>query len=135
MKAGTRTIWTFAITSIALFMVVLDNLVVSTAIPVIRVDLGASLEELEWTVNAYTLSFAVFLLTGAGVAVLASIFARTGGYESPVTFSDGLEPALWVGAIVVGIGSVISLLIPRKLRTDEVSVRESEGLVAQAEAA
>ena len=55
MKAGTRTIWTFAITSIALFMVVLDNLVVSTAIPVIRVDLGASLEELEWTVNAYTL--------------------------------------------------------------------------------
>ncbi|MGI8887016.1 MAG: DHA2 family efflux MFS transporter permease subunit [Gaiellaceae bacterium] len=67
MKAGTRTIWTFAITSIALFMVVLDNLVVSTAIPVIRVDLGASLEELEWTVNAYTLSFAVFLLTGAAL--------------------------------------------------------------------
>ncbi len=67
MKAGTRTIWTFAITSIALFMVVLDNLVVSTAIPVIRVDLGASLEELEWTVNAYTLTFAVFLLTGAAL--------------------------------------------------------------------
>ena len=59
MKPGTRTIWTFVITSIALFMVVLDNLVVSTAIPVIRVDLGASLEELEWTVNAYTLTFAV----------------------------------------------------------------------------
>ena len=48
-------------------MVVLDNLVVSTAIPVIRVDLGASLEELEWTVNAYTLTFAVFLLTGAAL--------------------------------------------------------------------
>ena len=60
MKAGTRTLWTFAITSIALFMVVLDNLVVSTALPVIRVDLGASIEELEWTVNAYTLTFAVF---------------------------------------------------------------------------
>jgi len=70
-----------------------------------------------------------------GVAVLASIFARTGGYESPVTFSDGLVPALWVGVIVVGIGSVISLLIPRKLRTDETRVRESEGLVTQAEAA
>jgi len=67
MKAGTRTIWTFAITSIALFMVVLDNLVVSTALPVIRVDLGASIEELEWTVNAYTLTFAVFLLTGAAL--------------------------------------------------------------------
>jgi EmrB/QacA subfamily drug resistance transporter len=67
MRAGTRTIWTFAITSIALFMVVLDNLVVSTALPVIRVDLGASIEELEWTVNAYTLTFAVFLLTGAAL--------------------------------------------------------------------
>jgi EmrB/QacA subfamily drug resistance transporter len=67
MKAGTRTIWTFAVTSIALFMVVLDNLVVSTALPVIRVDLSATIEELEWTVNAYTLTFAVFLLTGAAL--------------------------------------------------------------------
>ena len=55
------------ITSVALFMVVLDNLVVSTALPVIRTDLGASIEELEWTVNAYTLTFAVFLLTGAAL--------------------------------------------------------------------
>ena len=67
MKAGTRTLWTFVITSIALFMVVLDNLVVSTALPVIRVDLGASIEELEWIVNAYTFTFAVFLLTGAAL--------------------------------------------------------------------
>jgi EmrB/QacA subfamily drug resistance transporter len=67
MTARARTLWTFAITSIALFMVVLDNLVVSTALPVIRVDLGASLEQLEWTVNAYTLTFAVFLLTGAAL--------------------------------------------------------------------
>ena len=67
MKPRTRTVWTFAITSIALFMVVLDNLVVSTALPVIRVDLGASLQQLEWTVNAYTLTFAVFLLTGAAL--------------------------------------------------------------------
>jgi EmrB/QacA subfamily drug resistance transporter len=62
-----RTLWTLAITSIALFMVVLDNLVVSTALHVIRVDLGATIEELEWTVNAYTLTFAVFLLTGAAL--------------------------------------------------------------------
>jgi EmrB/QacA subfamily drug resistance transporter len=67
MAARPRTLWTFAITSIALFMVVLDNLVVSTAIPVIRVDLDASIEQLEWTVNAYTLTFAVFLLTGAAL--------------------------------------------------------------------
>ena len=67
MTTKARTLWTFAVTSIALFMVVLDNLVVSTAIPVIRVDLGASLEQLEWTVNAYTLTFAAFLLTGAAL--------------------------------------------------------------------
>src|SRR5919107_3703985 len=60
-----KTIWTFAITSRALFMVTLDNLVVSTALPVIRGDLHASLAQLEWTVNAYTLTFAVLLLTGA----------------------------------------------------------------------
>ena len=67
MEARTKTLWTFAITSVALFMVVLDNLVVSTALPVIRVDLDASIEQLEWTVNAYTLTFAVFLLTGAAL--------------------------------------------------------------------
>ena len=67
MSARAVTLWTFAITSIALFMVSLDNLVVSTAIPVIRADLDASLEELSWTVNAYTLTFAVLLLTGAAL--------------------------------------------------------------------
>lgn len=63
----TRTIWTFVITSLALVMVTLDNLVVTTALPVIRDELGASLESLEWTVNAYTLTFAVLLLTGAAL--------------------------------------------------------------------
>jgi EmrB/QacA subfamily drug resistance transporter len=67
MTRRTSTLWTFAITSLALFMVSLDNLVVTTAIPVIRTDLGASLEQLEWTVNAYTLTFAVLLLTGAAL--------------------------------------------------------------------
>jgi EmrB/QacA subfamily drug resistance transporter len=59
--------WTFIITSLALLMVVLDNLVVTTALPTIRRDLGASFEGLEWTVNAYTLTFAVLLLTGAAL--------------------------------------------------------------------
>src|SRR5918998_5574327 len=63
----SRSGWTFAITSIALFMVVLDNLVVTTALPSIRTDLGGSLEDLQWTVNAYTLSFAVLLMTGAAL--------------------------------------------------------------------
>jgi EmrB/QacA subfamily drug resistance transporter len=62
-----KVIWAFAITSAATFMVTLDNLVVTTAIPVIRRDLGAGLDGLEWTVNAYTLTFAVLLLTGAAL--------------------------------------------------------------------
>ncbi len=60
-------IWTLAITSVALFMVSLDNLVVTTALPVIRRQLHASISQLEWTVNAYTLTFAVLLLTGAAL--------------------------------------------------------------------
>ena len=67
MTAKTRTIWTFAITSAAVFMATLDNLVVTTALPVIREDLHATVESLEWTVNAYTLTFAVLLLTGAAL--------------------------------------------------------------------
>ena len=59
--------WALAITSIAVFMVTLDNLVVTTAIPVLREDLHATLSGLQWTVNAYTLTFAVLLLTGAAL--------------------------------------------------------------------
>jgi MFS family permease len=67
MTSRTRTLWTFAITSAALFMVVLDNPVVTTALPTIQRSLAASIQELEWTVNAYTLTFAVLLLTGAAL--------------------------------------------------------------------
>src|SRR3954471_4613561 len=62
-----KALWALAITSIAVFMVTLDNLVVTTAIPVLREDLHASLSGLQWTVNAYTLTFAVLLLTGAAL--------------------------------------------------------------------
>src|SRR5436190_9819206 len=62
-----KALWTLAITSVAVFMVTLDNLVVTTAIPVIRKDLHAGLSGLQWTVNAYTLTFAVLLLTGAAL--------------------------------------------------------------------
>ena len=66
-SSRTRPWWTFAIVSVALFMVVLDNLVVTTALPSIRAELGGGLQALEWTVNAYTLTFAVLLLTGAAL--------------------------------------------------------------------
>ncbi len=59
--------WVLALTSAASLMVSLDIQVVATALPVIRLHLHASLTALEWTVNAYTLSFAVLLLTGAAL--------------------------------------------------------------------
>src|SRR6478609_6252573 len=62
-----RPLWTWIAASVAVFMVSMDNLVVTNALPVIRKELGTGLEGLEWTVNAYTLSFAVFLLTGAAL--------------------------------------------------------------------
>jgi EmrB/QacA subfamily drug resistance transporter len=58
---------TYIASGVAVFMVSMDNLVVTNALPVIRRDLGTGLEGLEWTVNAYTLTFAVFLLTGAAL--------------------------------------------------------------------
>jgi EmrB/QacA subfamily drug resistance transporter len=63
---GSRA-WTLAIVSVGLFMVVLDNLVVSVALPSIHRTLGASIQSLEWTVNGYVLSYAVLLLTGAAL--------------------------------------------------------------------
>jgi EmrB/QacA subfamily drug resistance transporter len=59
--------WVLALASAASFMVVLDLLVVATALTTIKRDLGASIAELEWTVNAYTLSFAVLLMTAAAL--------------------------------------------------------------------
>jgi EmrB/QacA subfamily drug resistance transporter len=63
----TRQAWTLVLAALGLFMAALDTLVVTTALPVLRVDLGASLSDLEWTVNVYNLTFACFLLTGAAL--------------------------------------------------------------------
>src|SRR5260370_39096244 len=60
-------LWTLVIASLGLFMTALDTLVVTTALPVLRVALQAGVTDLEWPVNAYNLSFACFLLTGAAL--------------------------------------------------------------------
>src|SRR3954454_20410411 len=62
-----RQTWTLIITGLGVFMTALDTLVVTTALPALRADLGASLSDLEWTVNAYNLAFACFLLSGAAL--------------------------------------------------------------------
>jgi len=90
-----RTGWTLALVSAVLFMVTLDNLVVTTALPRLRVDLGASLGGLEWVVNAYTLTFAVLLMTGAA---LGDRFGR--------------RRMLTIGLVVFTAGSAAAALSP-----------------------
>jgi EmrB/QacA subfamily drug resistance transporter len=65
--ARSRPAWTLALTSVAYFMVALDALVVTTALPAIHAELGASLSTLDWTVNAYLLLFATGMITAAAV--------------------------------------------------------------------
>jgi EmrB/QacA subfamily drug resistance transporter len=67
MRKGNPAVWAFVVTSTAGFMAALDNLVVTTALPSIRAHLGGGITDLEWTVNAYTLTFAVLLMLGAGL--------------------------------------------------------------------
>jgi EmrB/QacA subfamily drug resistance transporter len=120
--------WTFAITAIALFMVTLDNLVVSTALPSIRVDLGAGLEALQWTVNAYTLAFAVFLLTGAALGDRFGrrrVFAIGLGIFTAASAAAALAPtvdALIVARAVQGLGA--AFVTPLSLTILSESVAE-----------
>src|SRR5215467_3989680 len=119
MTTKSRTIWTFVITSAALFMASLDNLVVTTALPSIRAHLHASLAGLQWTVNAYTLTFAVLLLTGAALGdrygrrrmFVIGLAVFTGG-----SAAAALAPGIgWLIAAraVQGVGAAI--LIPLTL--------------------
>ncbi|MFF2025516.1 MFS transporter [Streptomyces sp. NPDC058171] len=95
------TVWTLVITSIAGFMAALDNLVVTTALPSIREDLGGGLEELEWTVSAYTLTFAVLLMLGAA---LGDRFGRRRLFIVGLTVFTGASAA---AALAPGIDSLI----------------------------
>src|SRR5690349_14955195 len=105
--------WTFAITSTALFMVTLDNLVVTTALPVIRKDLHSGLSGLEWTVNAYTLTFAVLLLTGAALGDRFGrklVFSIGLGIFTAASAAAALAPsigALDAARAVQGLGGAI----------------------------
>jgi EmrB/QacA subfamily drug resistance transporter len=128
-----KTIWTFVITSVALFMVTLDNLVVTTALPVIRKDLGASLSQLEWTVNAYTLTFAVLLLTGAalgdrfGRRLLFSIGIGLFTVASAAAALAQSATALDVARAVQGVGGAIVLPLTLTLLSAAVPA-EKRGL-------
>ncbi|CAL9500055.1 Multidrug resistance protein Stp [Streptomyces sp. enrichment culture] len=95
-------VWALVITSVAGFMAALDNLVVTTALPAIREDLGGALHDLEWTVSAYTLTFAVLLMTGAA---LGDRFGRRRLFLAGVTVFTAASAA---AAMAPGIDSLIA---------------------------
>ncbi|MFJ9011041.1 MFS transporter [Streptomyces canus] len=95
-------VWALVITSVAGFMAALDNLVVTTALPSIREDLGGGLHDLEWTVSAYTLTFAVLLMTGAA---LGDRFGRRRLFLTGLTIFTGASAA---AALAPGIDSLIA---------------------------
>ncbi|MFF8551262.1 DHA2 family efflux MFS transporter permease subunit [Streptomyces sp. NPDC015501] len=95
-------VWVLVITSVAGFMAALDNLVVTTALPSIRGDLGGGLEELEWTVNAYTLTFAVLLMLGAA---LGDRFGRRRLFMAGLAVFTAASAA---AALSPGIGELIA---------------------------
>jgi EmrB/QacA subfamily drug resistance transporter len=107
--------WVLALTSVASFMVSLDTQVVATALPVIRVQLHASLAALEWTVNAYTLSFAVLLLTAAALGERLGrrrMLAAGIGLFTAASAGCALAPnagALIAARAVQGVGAALVL--------------------------
>ncbi len=133
MTQRARTIWTFVVTSVALFMVALDNLVVTTALPSIRTSLDAGLEGLEWTVNAYTLTFAVLLLTGAALGdrfgrrrlFMLGLLVFTGA-SAAAAVAPSLE-ALVAARAVQGVGAAIVTPLTLTLLSAAVPV-ERRGL-------
>jgi EmrB/QacA subfamily drug resistance transporter len=121
-----RAGWTLAIVSIALFMTSLDNLVVGIALPSIRTDFGGTLEALQWTVNGYTLAFAVFLLTGAALGdrfgrkrMFVAGLAIFTGASALAALSPSIE-ALIATRALQGFGAAIVLPLTLTLLSEAV---------------
>src|SRR5579862_2206569 len=131
LSSNRKLVWAFLLTSLAGFMVTLDNLVVTTALPVIRKDLGAGLGGLEWTINAYTLTFAVLLLTGAALgdrfgrrrllAIGLTIFTLSSAAAALAPSIGVLDAARAIqglgGAIVMPLTlTILSAAVPKERR-------------------
>jgi len=119
-----KGISTLAIVSVALFMVTLDNLVVTNALVSIREDLGASLEQLEWTVNAYTLSYAVFLLSAAALGDRLgrrAVFVTGLGIFTVASAAAAMAPstgALIAARAIQGLGGAVVMPLSLTLLSD-----------------
>jgi EmrB/QacA subfamily drug resistance transporter len=115
-KRNSATAWVVALTGVGSLMAALDTLVVANALTTIRVDLGASVGQLEWTVNAYNLSFAVLLITGAA---LGDRYGRRNMYALGVALFTAASAACalapdvgWLIAARAVQGAGSALLVP-----------------------
>src|SRR6266702_1406248 len=102
-----KPLWMYLACCVAVFMIAMDNLIVTNALPVIRQALHTGLEGLEWTVNAYTMTFAVLLLTGAALGPVI------GG---AVTDAASWQWIFWIN-VPVGIAVLPLLLLARESRS------------------
>jgi EmrB/QacA subfamily drug resistance transporter len=102
-----RKWWTLVAVSFGLFMIMLDNTVVNVALPSIRNDLGISISELEWVVNAYALTFGVLLLSGGK---LADLLGRRRIFIAGLVIFTGAS--LWCGLA----GDASSLIAARTVQ-------------------
>jgi EmrB/QacA subfamily drug resistance transporter len=125
-----RKWWTLGAMCFALFMIMLDNTVVNVALPSIQRDLDASISGLEWTINGYTLSFAVLLATGGrlgdifgrrrmflfGVVIFA-VSSATAGFAPDTT-------ALVLSRVVQGVGAALMMPATLSIITDAFPAHE-----------
>jgi EmrB/QacA subfamily drug resistance transporter len=117
MTSHSHSRWTLILASVASFMAALDTLVVSTALDTIRIDLGASVEQLEWTINGYNLSLAVLLMTAAALGDRfgrRSLFAAGLGIFSLASAACALAPdagSLIAARVVQGAGAALILTL------------------------
>ncbi len=126
-----------AAVGIPMFMVTLDNLVVTNALPVIRTELGASLTDLQWFVNAYTLSFASLLLTAsalgdrfgrrrvflAGIAIFTVASAACALATEPWMLVTARAVQGFGGAAVMPLSlTLLSEAVPEKMRNAAIGI-------------
>jgi MFS family permease len=116
MNTRRTTTWVVVLTGIGSLMAALDTLVVAAALSTIRLDLGASVEQLEWTVNAYNLAFAVLLMPAAA---LGDRFGRRRLFASGLALfalasaACALAPAVgWLIAARAVQGAGAALIMP-----------------------